>query len=234
VLAHSLRIDWRSGAEFFQWLLVDHDCAANWGNWRYFCGVGADVRSVRHYRSISQGVQYDPGADFVCQWVPELRQLRQRVIELLLDPDGQVFVEGFVSLSTTNSGSSQCEEEGQAPPAAAEQVRELAAQVVHALPLAMQALQSVTGPSAPELIMGNGYDDSNGEGVREQQGQTMPAWALHLGNILAKVQLPLSSSWKQPSVDPRTLITWQMRTAGPPPATSTTTSKSEPQQDCVV
>jgi deoxyribodipyrimidine photo-lyase len=27
LLVHSLQIDWRSGAEFFQWLLVDHDLA---------------------------------------------------------------------------------------------------------------------------------------------------------------------------------------------------------------
>ena len=31
VLTKDLQIDWRAGAELFQWLLADHDVAANWG-----------------------------------------------------------------------------------------------------------------------------------------------------------------------------------------------------------
>lgn len=71
VLAKDLRLDWRYGAEFFQWLLIDHDIGSNWGNWRYFSGVGADPKQ-RHFCSISQGMKYDADAAFIKLWVPEL------------------------------------------------------------------------------------------------------------------------------------------------------------------
>ena len=71
LLAKDLRLDWRSGAELFQWLLVDHDVGSNWGNWRYFSGVGSDPKQ-RHFRTISQGLRYDPGAVFIKKWLPQL------------------------------------------------------------------------------------------------------------------------------------------------------------------
>lgn len=68
-LAKDIRLDWRLGAEFFQWLLVDHDVASNWGNWRYFAGVGSDPKQ-RHFRTISQSIKYDPDATYIKQWLP--------------------------------------------------------------------------------------------------------------------------------------------------------------------
>ena len=32
-LALDARIDWRMGAEWFEFLLLDYDPASNWGNW---------------------------------------------------------------------------------------------------------------------------------------------------------------------------------------------------------
>ena len=46
LLVNDLHIDWRAGAEYFQWLLGDHDVSANWGNWQYFSGVGADPEAT--------------------------------------------------------------------------------------------------------------------------------------------------------------------------------------------
>jgi hypothetical protein len=69
MLVRDLRQDWRLGAELFQWLLVDHDVGSNWGNWRYFAGVGCDPKQ-RYYCSISQGLRYDPSAEFVKLWLP--------------------------------------------------------------------------------------------------------------------------------------------------------------------
>ena len=65
--------DWRAGAELFQWLLCDHDVSANWGNWQYFSGVGADPKR-RHYRVVSQALKFDPRGEYVKAWLPELRQ----------------------------------------------------------------------------------------------------------------------------------------------------------------
>jgi deoxyribodipyrimidine photo-lyase len=43
------------GAELFELLLIDHDVAANYGNWQYFSGVGNDPKN-RHFRTVSQGM----------------------------------------------------------------------------------------------------------------------------------------------------------------------------------
>jgi deoxyribodipyrimidine photo-lyase len=71
VLAKDLKIDWRAGAEWFQFLLADHCVAANWGNWRYFAGVGSDPKN-RHFCTVSQALKYDPDGTYVKQWVPRL------------------------------------------------------------------------------------------------------------------------------------------------------------------
>merc|ERR1712046_15695 len=74
VLANDLALDWRSGAELYQWLLVDHDVGPNWGNWRYFAGVGCDPKR-RHYKALSQGLRYDAKAAFIKAWLPQLENL---------------------------------------------------------------------------------------------------------------------------------------------------------------
>ena len=66
--------DWRVGAAVFESLLVDHDYAVNTVNWAYFAGVGNDPRN-RVFRTVSQGLKYDPQAALVHQWVPELAGL---------------------------------------------------------------------------------------------------------------------------------------------------------------
>lgn len=71
LLTKDLGIDWRAGAEWFQWLLADHDVAANWGNWAYFSGVGADPKH-RHFKTISQAAKYDPAGAYVRRWCNEL------------------------------------------------------------------------------------------------------------------------------------------------------------------
>lgn len=77
VLTKDLLIDWRAGAEWFQFLLEDHCVGANWGNWLYFSGVGPDPKQ-RHFRTVSQALKYDPDGSYVKQWVPKLRCLEGR------------------------------------------------------------------------------------------------------------------------------------------------------------
>jgi len=82
VLANDLALDWRSGAELYQWLLVDHDIGPNWGNWRYFAGVGCDPKR-RHYKALSQGLRYDSEAYFVKLWLPQLHDLPAQEAHLI-------------------------------------------------------------------------------------------------------------------------------------------------------
>lgn len=64
VLTKNLLIDWRIGAEWFQFCLEDHCVGANWGNWQYFGGVGGDPKN-RIFRTISQALRYDPTGSYV-------------------------------------------------------------------------------------------------------------------------------------------------------------------------
>ena len=74
VLTKDLLIDWRAGAEWFQFLLVDHCVGANWGNWLYFSGVGPDPKQ-RHFRTVSQALRYDRDGTYVKKWLPKLRSV---------------------------------------------------------------------------------------------------------------------------------------------------------------
>ena len=43
-LVKDQKVDWRLGAYYFEEMLIDFDCASNWGNWSYLAGVGTDPR----------------------------------------------------------------------------------------------------------------------------------------------------------------------------------------------
>jgi deoxyribodipyrimidine photo-lyase len=70
-LANDLRIDWRKGAAYFETRLIDYDPASNYGNWAYVAGVGNDSRN-RSFDVVWQAHRYDPDAEYVRRWVPEL------------------------------------------------------------------------------------------------------------------------------------------------------------------
>lgn len=67
-LVHELSVDWRYGAAYFEQQLVDYDVAANWGNWQYIAGVGADPRGGRRFNIDKQAKIYDPANDFINRW----------------------------------------------------------------------------------------------------------------------------------------------------------------------
>ncbi|TCK03079.1 DASH family cryptochrome [Marinobacterium mangrovicola] len=67
-LVNELGVDWRYGAAWFEQQLVDYDPAANWGNWQYIAGVGADPRGGRHFDIEWQREQYDPDDAYVKRW----------------------------------------------------------------------------------------------------------------------------------------------------------------------
>lgn len=67
-LVHELNLDWRYGAAYFEQQLIDFDVAANWGNWQYLAGVGADPRGHRRFDLAKQTRLYDPDGEFVRTW----------------------------------------------------------------------------------------------------------------------------------------------------------------------
>ncbi|KAF2708411.1 cryptochrome DASH [Pleomassaria siparia CBS 279.74] len=72
-LASHLEIDWRVGAEWYEFLLIDHEVANNWGNWQYVAGVGNDPRQGRVFNPVKQAFDYDKQGEYIKAWVPELR-----------------------------------------------------------------------------------------------------------------------------------------------------------------
>jgi len=71
-LTKHLLVDWRVGADHFADRLVDHDPANNYGNWQWIAGTGTDTVDVRIFDPVAQMDKYDPEADYVQAYVPEL------------------------------------------------------------------------------------------------------------------------------------------------------------------
>ncbi len=67
-LVHDMGVDWRLGADYFEKMLVDYDCASNWGNWMYVAGVGNDRRNKK-FDTQWQAEKYDEKGDFRQLWL---------------------------------------------------------------------------------------------------------------------------------------------------------------------
>ena len=68
-----LLIDWRIGANHFAEQLFDHDPANNYANWQWIASTGTDSVDVRIFDPVAQLSKYDADADYVTEYVPELR-----------------------------------------------------------------------------------------------------------------------------------------------------------------
>jgi deoxyribodipyrimidine photo-lyase len=65
---HGLKQDWRHGAAWFEYCLVDYDVASNWGNWAYIAGVGNDNRGGREFNIEKQTQLYDKEGEYRKEW----------------------------------------------------------------------------------------------------------------------------------------------------------------------
>lgn len=72
-LTKHLLVDWRKGARHFRKKLLDHDPASNAANWQWTASTGTDSVDVRIFDPVAQMSKYDSNADYVTQYVPELR-----------------------------------------------------------------------------------------------------------------------------------------------------------------
>lgn len=75
-LVKNLRIDWRTGAEWFWDCLVDADLASNSASWQWIAGSGADAAPYfRIFNPVSQGEKFDPQGVYTRSFVPELKNI---------------------------------------------------------------------------------------------------------------------------------------------------------------
>ena len=73
-LIKHLHIDWRWGAKWFMWRLIDGDVASNQHGWQWTAGTGTDASP--YYRVFNPNVQaerFDPDGVFIRRYVSELR-----------------------------------------------------------------------------------------------------------------------------------------------------------------
>ncbi|MFN2460814.1 MAG: deoxyribodipyrimidine photo-lyase [Candidatus Velthaea sp.] len=72
-LCFDLGVDWRVGRDDWeQWLIEDAPALAT-GNWQWIAGVGADLAAYpRIYNPLKQARRFDPAAEYIRTWIPEL------------------------------------------------------------------------------------------------------------------------------------------------------------------
>lgn len=74
-LTKDLLIDFRLGEKYFMQKLYDGDLSANNGGWQWSASSGMDPKPVRIFNPASQAQKFDPEAEYIRQWVPELRSV---------------------------------------------------------------------------------------------------------------------------------------------------------------
>lgn len=72
-----LHIDWRKGEMYFANMLTDYDPSVNNGNWQWSASVGVDTKpySQRVFNPILQSKRYDPKAEYIKKWLPNLSEV---------------------------------------------------------------------------------------------------------------------------------------------------------------
>jgi len=72
-LTKDLMVDWRHGYAHFREQLVDHNTANDNGGWQWAASTGTDAQPYfRIFNPMTQGERYDPDAEYITTYVPEL------------------------------------------------------------------------------------------------------------------------------------------------------------------
>tara|TARA_R110002073_G_scaffold252183_3_gene414748 strand:- start:931 stop:2277 length:1347 start_codon:yes stop_codon:yes gene_type:complete len=80
-LSKNLFIDWRLGEKHFLFHLEDGDFALNNGGWQWSASTGTDAAPYfRVFNPFTQAERFDPAAEFIKEYVPELKSLSPKVI----------------------------------------------------------------------------------------------------------------------------------------------------------
>ena len=80
-LTKDLLVDWRVGYSWFREKLADHNIANNNGGWQWAASTGTDAQPYfRVFNPMTQGERYDPDAEYIRRYVPELEGVPADVI----------------------------------------------------------------------------------------------------------------------------------------------------------
>ncbi len=79
-LTKDLIINWQWGEKYFMQTLVDGDLSANNGGWQWSASSGMDPKPLRIFNPASQAKKYDAEAEYIREWLPEVRSLDTKVL----------------------------------------------------------------------------------------------------------------------------------------------------------
>ena len=74
-LTKDLLINWQWGEKYFMQKLYDGDLSANNGGWQWSASCGMDPKPLRIFNPASQAQKFDPDAEYIRQWLPELSSI---------------------------------------------------------------------------------------------------------------------------------------------------------------
>jgi len=74
-LTKDLIINPQWGEKYFMQSLIDGDLSANNGGWQWSASSGMDPKPLRIFNPATQSQKFDPEAEYIRQWVPELKSL---------------------------------------------------------------------------------------------------------------------------------------------------------------
>ncbi|MEM8805067.1 MAG: FAD-binding domain-containing protein [Cyanobacteria bacterium P01_G01_bin.38] len=74
-LTKDLIVNWQWGEKYFMQKLFDGDLSANNGGWQWSASSGMDPKPLRIFNPASQAQKYDPDAEYIREWLPEIRHL---------------------------------------------------------------------------------------------------------------------------------------------------------------
>ncbi|MUV60724.1 deoxyribodipyrimidine photo-lyase, partial [Halobacterium sp. CBA1126] len=87
-LTKDLMLDWREGYAHFRERLVDHETANDNGGWQWAASTGTDAQPYfRVFNPTTQGERYDADAEYITEYVPELRDVPAEKIHAWPDLD---------------------------------------------------------------------------------------------------------------------------------------------------
>jgi deoxyribodipyrimidine photo-lyase len=79
-LTKHLLMNWQLGEAHFNDLLIDGDLASNNGGWQWTAGCGVDAAPYfRVFNPVTQGEKFDPGAEYLKRFIPELHDLEPKL-----------------------------------------------------------------------------------------------------------------------------------------------------------
>ncbi|MTJ09400.1 FAD-binding domain-containing protein [Anabaena sp. UHCC 0204] len=74
-LTKDLMINPQWGEKYFMQKLIDGDLSANNGGWQWSASSGMDPKPLRIFNPASQTQKFDAEAEYIRQWIPELRSV---------------------------------------------------------------------------------------------------------------------------------------------------------------